>query len=435
MSGLRKPSSVARGSNLPLLGRTRLMSFYQRRVTRLAAEEPRPLLAAFLPQQGMAWVSSYFKHIFKGRYRPYPTYAATGHNGRYAMRSAAGGPVHVSISSDWATGTREAAQVAESIRAAEPDYTIHLGDIYYVGDETEVQENFVGTAVNQYSPVSWPKGAVGTFALPGNHEMYGGGRAYFTTVLNYCDTGEGAQKASFFCLESEHWRVLGLDTGYNSAGVPVLGSIPGIDRLGWVHADGRLQDGLLTWLRETIRPRENRKATLLLTHHQPLTAFPEEIYLRPAQQLREFFLGQEVVWLFGHEHRLAIYKRRISPGGFPMYARCIGHGGMPVECNDRPRRGRGLKFYDPRRDYPLGQADSSAGGNARTKGEGRYRGVRAGWNGFVNLLFHGPDLALDYRDLRNRPMFLECFTAKADGGLRHVYQNVRLAPGPRGGKL
>ena len=416
MSGLRKPSSIARGSNLPLLGRTRLMSFYQRRVIRLAATEKRPALAAFLPQYGLPWITSYFRHILKGRYRPYPTYMGTGHSGRYAMRCEAGhGPVRMSIASDWGTGTHEAAQVAESIRAAEPDYTIHLGDIYYVGDETEVRENFVGAAVNQYAPVSWPKGSVGTFALPGNHEMYGGGHAFFTTVLSYCDTGEGTrQLASYFCLESEHWRILGLDTGYNSAGLPLLGWLPGIDRLRGVHADGRLEDGLLTWLRETIRPQENRKATLLLSHHQYLTAYSDEVFVRPAQQLEELFAGQEVVWLFGHEHRLGIFKRRRSPGGFPVYARCIGHGGMPVECGERPQRHRGLKFYDPRADYPL------------DPGGGAY----AGWNGFVNVQFHGMEMALDYRDLHNRPMFQECFVAKPDGRLQHAYKNVRLSPGP-----
>ncbi len=426
MSGLRKPSSVARGSNIPLVGRTRLMSFYQRRVTRLAPDEPRPALAAFLPQQGMAWVSSYFRHIFRGRYRPYPTYADLGQTGCYKMRSATGaGPVRVAIASDWATGTREAAQVAESMRAGDPDYTIHLGDIYYVGDETEVRENFIGTAVNQYAPVSWPKGGVGTFALPGNHEMYGGGRPYFTTVLEYCNTGDGSpQRASYFCLESEHWRVLGLDTGYNSAGLPLLGWIPGIDRLGWVHADARLEDGLIRWLRETIRPQENRKATLLLTHHQPLTAFHDDIFVRPAKQLSEFFAGQQVVWLFGHEHRLGIYKHRLSPGGFSMYARCIGHGGMPVECGDPPRKGHGLKYYDPRSNYPLGLS------NGHDRAHRDAQRIRAGWNGFVNLQFHGAEMALDYRDLRNRPMFMECFTAKQDGCLHHVYKNVRLAPGP-----
>ena len=417
MSGIRKPSSVARSSNLPVVGRTRLMSFYQRRVTRrLAPDLPRPGLAAFLPDHGWRWLTSYLQHIWEGRYAPYPTYANTGQSGVYTLRSVSGeGPVRLSIASDWATGTQEAAQVAESMQAAAPDYTLHLGDIYYVGDQTEVRENFIGTVVNQYSPVSWPKGAVGTFALLGNHEMYGGGRPYFTEVLDYCVTGEGSrQMASFFCLESEHWRILALDTGYNSAGMPVLGWIPGINRLRSVHANCRLEDGLMEWLRTTVKPRENPKATLLLSHHQYATSFSDEAFPLPAQQLAEFFAGQEVVWLYGHEHRLAIYKHRPSPGGFPVYARCIGHGGMPVECADRPRRGQGLKFYDPRGDYPLQEG----------------AGTRAGWNGFVNITCSGAELALNYRDLHNRAMFTECFTAKPDGCLRHAYKNLRLTPGP-----
>lgn len=418
MSGIRKPASIARGSNLPLVGRTRLMSFYQRRVTRLAAKEKRPGLAAFLPQYGLPWITSYFRHIFRGRYRPYPTYAGSGQSGRYSMRPAhEKEAVRISIASDWGTGTHEAAQVAESMQAGDPDYTIHLGDIYYVGDDTEVRENFLGTMVNEFAPVKWPKGRVGTFALPGNHEMYGGGRPYFTTVLGYCETGEGSrQVASYFCLESEHWRILGLDTGYNSAGLPLVGWLPGFSRLGWVRADARLQDSQLAWIRDTIQPHLNPKATLLLSHHQCLTAFSDAVFVRPAQQLSELFAGQEVVWLFGHEHRLAIYKRRSSPGGFPVYARCIGHGGMPVECDDPPRRHKGLKFYDPRDDYPLGEG----GGN----------GAHAGWNGFVNLMFRGPEMVLEYRDLHNKPMFLECFTARQGGRLRHEYQNVRMVPGP-----
>jgi len=30
------------------------------------------------------------------------------------------------------------------------------------------------------------------------------------------------QHASYFCLENEHWRIIALDTGYRSIGIPVL---------------------------------------------------------------------------------------------------------------------------------------------------------------------------------------------------------------------
>ena len=169
--------------------------------------------------------------------------AVSGLRGHGTERHLCAARCCISIASDWGTGTQEAAQVAESMAAGVPDYTIHLGDIYYVGDDTEVRENFLGTLMNQYSPVAWPKGAVGTFALPGNHEMYGGGGSYFTAVLDYCETGDrGPQRASYFCLESEHWRILGLDTGYNSVGLPVLGWVPGVNQLRWVHANCRMED-------------------------------------------------------------------------------------------------------------------------------------------------------------------------------------------------
>lgn len=418
MSGSRKPSAIARGSNLPVLGRSRLLSFYQRRVTRLAPVLPRPALAAFLPGQSWRWFSSFVRQVFTPRFSPYPTYAnpASGEpdSGVYTMRPANGnGSIRIAIASDWGTGTQEAAQVAESIRAGTPDYTIHLGDIYYVGDQTEVRENFLGEAVNAYSPVAWPKGAVGTFALPGNHEMYAGGEAYFTSVLSYCQTGAGGpQRASYFSLETEHWRILGLDSAYNSVGLPLINWIPGLNRMGWVHADARLEKSVLAWLRDTLRPQERRKATVILTHHQFTSAFGEKVFPHMARQLSEFFAEQQVVWLFGHEHRLGIYKMRRTPGGFPAYARCIGHGGMPVETHVRPFRRRGLKFWDARCDY-------------RLQGNGT-----AGWNGYVYLTCSGRKLALDYLDLHNRRMFRECFTLKADGCLRHEYENTRLTPGP-----
>ena len=58
--------------------------------------------------------------------------------------------------------------------------------------------------------------------MNGNHEMYALGKAYFKIMLQTLGMREPStgqvrpQKASFFCLENEHWRIIGLDTGYNS---------------------------------------------------------------------------------------------------------------------------------------------------------------------------------------------------------------------------
>jgi len=85
-----------------------------------------------------------------------------------------------------------------------------------------VRENFLGKKTSPYAPVRWPTGAKGSFALNGNHEMYADGNGYWKLVLprmglkERCSEWGAGQWASFFCLENKHWRIIGLDTGYNS---------------------------------------------------------------------------------------------------------------------------------------------------------------------------------------------------------------------------
>jgi len=360
-----------------------------------------PLLAVFL-QSPWPWLAKYLKGILHGRYKPYPSYALNGKDGIYPIQISPGHKeVRFSIAGDWGTGTEESFRIAEQISAFRPDYTIHLGDVYYVGDDPEIDENFLGIQTTGHTPVQFPRGSIGTLTLPGNHEMYGGGAPYFRKLLPWGSPAPGQQQlASFFCLESDDWRILGLDTGYNSAGLPILGSLPGLSSIPWIGGDGRIQPAVLDWLRTNVRPREQPKATLLLSHHQYFSAFPDEVFPRPAQQLREFFHGQDVVWLWGHEHRLAVYDLHSPDGNIRCHGRCIGHGGMPVEITP-PKPGHApLLFHDPRNDYPIGDNQL------------------AGWNGFVNLRLHGPELSLDYRDLTGKQLFHESFLAIGDGAIQ-----------------
>jgi len=45
----------------------------------------------------------------------------------------------LSLAGDWGTGTHEAAAVAEGIVRFKPHFTIRLGDVYYIGHETEIK--------------------------------------------------------------------------------------------------------------------------------------------------------------------------------------------------------------------------------------------------------------------------------------------------------
>lgn len=69
------------------------------------------------------------------------------------------GEIRIALAGDWATGTDEAHTISELIKAFKPHYTIHLGDVYYVGDPNEVDENFWESAIRITStlPVSGPR--------------------------------------------------------------------------------------------------------------------------------------------------------------------------------------------------------------------------------------------------------------------------------------
>ena len=85
-------------------------------------------------------------------------------------------------------------------------------------------------------------GAKGSFALNGNHEMYADGNGYWRMVLPRMGLKErgsewgAGQWASFVCLENKHWRVVGLDTGYNSTNFE-WGKVPVLHRSKWLPQD------------------------------------------------------------------------------------------------------------------------------------------------------------------------------------------------------
>src|SRR6185295_14984593 len=167
----------------------------------------------FLTREKIIWALKNIPHLGNSRHK-YSAYSDSTDKGVYHLKNHRGfDEVRIALLSDWATNTRESDDIAKAADSCIPDYTIHLGDTYYTGTEKEVEENF--------GPQGWWRnGRVGAFALPGNHEMYSNGKAYFQNLLPKMGIDDGVeripQKAAFFCLESDYWRVIGLDTGYYS---------------------------------------------------------------------------------------------------------------------------------------------------------------------------------------------------------------------------
>jgi hypothetical protein len=181
----------------------------------------------------------------------------------------------------------------------------------------------------------WYRGPEGSWALTANHEMYSGGEGYFDRVLPAF-----GQPTSFFCLENLHWRIVALDTGYHAKMFPLVELLFSQRLLG-------LPDQVLAWLDQVIfADPTDRRAVILLSHHQWFSAFDKE-YRRIGDALAPW-LDRVHLWFWGHEHRLAGYGPYAHGDAPPVRARCIGHGGMPVELAGSPMRNRALAFWDDR---------------------------------------------------------------------------------------
>jgi hypothetical protein len=217
--------------------------------------------------------------------------------------------------------------------------------------------------------------------------MYARGLGYFDRILPAL-----GQRASFFCLENDHWRIFAIDTGYNSIGIPLLEY--------FLDPDCTLPRHTIDWLRHIVRPRrDDPRGTIILSHHPYFSRFDASCP-RPAQQLTEFFPGP-VLWFWGHEHRLAIYEVVDQAGGIRTFGRCIGHGGMPIELRPKVAHPQFEVEFVDERHYPNDE------------------NLTIGFNGFAQLTLDGDLLTAQYVDLEGTVVFSESWTA-GRGGLTRL---------------
>lgn len=207
---------------------------------------------------------------------------------------------------DWGSGLPRAKELAENVMkkwideaAGRERHVIHLGDIYYSGWKGECEDRFLAP---------WPvkpaqAGAIKSWCLNGNHDMYSGGRGFFRTVLGDARFAR-QQKSNRFVLRHPKWEILGLDTAYD---------------------DDSLGHGQAAWVQERLAGAGGRKG-MLLSHHQLFSAYESDSKNLGAELREPLKDGLVRAWFWGHEHRCAIYKPHMGV----QYARCIGHGGVPV---------------------------------------------------------------------------------------------------------
>jgi hypothetical protein len=330
------------------------------------------------------WIVKNVGSLWHTAYKPFPTYSNPAVNsGIFKIQKDSAEPVTIALLSDWASNTKESRQIAQ--QAGINDYSIHLGDTYYVGSENEIAANF-----DPEKGGNWPYGTLGSFAMNGNHEMYSGGQSYFTQLLPVMGAYEPGtnmpvqtQQASFFCLENDHWRIIGLDTGYDSLTWLGVTDDKNLD----------LTDEQKDWLQNTVKLNEDNRGLIFLTHHQPFSAFEPE-FLAPAAFLSSLITpARDVIWLWGHEHWFSVYGANKLPNGTNVYGRCIGNGGMPVELYEKggikkPKdpnnianpENRNLVIYDQREREVI------------------KNDIHLGHNGYTILTLNAAELTISYFD-------------------------------------
>lgn len=301
------------------------------------------------------WVSSLFAigvRRFRDRY-PFPD--------KPAEPLRIGNRARLVLVGDWGSGIPRARKLAdqmrkvidEGIQSNREQHVVHLGDVYYSGWEYEYRDRFL-----KYWPVKESeKDSIPSWNLNGNHDMYSGGHAFFGHALK--DPRFARQQgSSWFSLQNDHWTILGLDTAWEDHG---------------------LQGSQAEWAKQRLESSPGKG--LLLSHHQVFSSHekkkdrdkepPLVTKIRPV-----LATGRVRSWFWGHEHRCVLYK----PYENVEFARCIGHGGVPVYMTQGEN-----DPYPPPGDY-------------------EYRGYfqkgleRWAWFGFAVLDFEGPEIHVRYID-------------------------------------
>ncbi|AEI63847.1 hypothetical protein [Corallococcus macrosporus] len=308
---------------------------------------------------------------------------------RYALREPGPGrPVEVALFGGFGTGEYPARYVARQLimRGERLEYAVHLGGVYYAGRQGEFDAH-VAEPLEPLLPVTT------LMTLNAGAEMRSGGTPFY----RYLDERRGASRAkqvqegSYFCLASERFQLIGVDTAY--------------------FEPGRHQEpGLLGWLESVLEEGRRRGATnILLSHDAPYRyGAPRPTGL--LEDLRALVVDRALVdlWFWGATPHGALFDR--GPA-LPFLGGSLGHAGLPV-----PVTAPGLsspapvRFLESRSRFP------------------EWTGVRPelGNNGYGSLLLQGDGtLGLQLLDWRGNVRCTAVLAREGDGPL--TYQHLQEA--------
>lgn len=240
------------------------------------------------------------------------------------IESSKNKPVRIAIVGDWGTGKfgkhdGPAVAVMKGIEKRNPDYVIHLGDVYYAGTEDEEQENFLSLWSEKFKREEGM-----SFTLNSNHEMYDGANGYFKKALKADGPFKAQNQTSYFAIKHGEWLFLGLDTAYH-ADPDKLYRNPDI---------GGMEGDQATWIKNNFKDQDAAKV-VVLTHHTPVNYSGDTLndLDEPTGLWNQVFtaLGDKVpgIWYFGHAHNGVVYSESSATGRKGCKARLAGHGAIP----------------------------------------------------------------------------------------------------------
>lgn len=248
-------------------------------------------------------------------------------------------PVTIALVGDWGTGKwadgttdGPALAIKQQIEGLDPrpDYTIHLGDVYYVGSHYPdiEKEKFLDL---------WPVGSKGTFTLNSNHEMYAGGRGYFDVALKVNGPFGHQNQTSYFAIEYGNWLILGLDSAFASTD--------------FLYMNGALNEEQKSFVKKVnadFQPAGN-KNIIVMTHHTGTNLAGTQIMGKKPNCLwddvRDALGGEGPdYWYWGHAHNGVVYNASTALGS-KTKARCIGHGAIPFGDSNLLKQSAAVEWY------------------------------------------------------------------------------------------
>jgi len=283
-----------------------------------------------LDADALGWLfnsgSAYFRlqmlpHLFppipKARFRLH-TESQFPSGFKYEMKDRQGRPfdpnqkISVALFGDFGTGLYHSFYIARHLAGLNPDYAIHLGDVYYSGRPKEFELHF-----NQ--PLEPVIKNSRFFAMNANHEMYSGAFPYFHHIVERRKSKKGwvaqEQEGSYFCLWNQKYQIIGIDTAYHENGRHAVTELNA-----WLGE--RLHEG-----KAASPPRTN----ILLSPNEPYVLGKE--YFGPLYNDLAEFIHADLIdfWFWGNTHYCALFDKTDKA---PFIGSCIGHAGHPIYLDE-----------------------------------------------------------------------------------------------------